>query len=187
MHSWYNNTRMQSKNDQDVTIDNPQERLHFNIGYILGLIDGEGCYQLESDGRGHFYPSLTISNTDPLIIRSAEQYLKELGIVCWIWSPKFYGKERRPYLRLYVKGIGRMKVLLDLVTKYPHAKLERANILKTYCEHRLAIPVKELYRNGERDHTKEQELRKRLSNLNTKYKGAKSSETIRFDSVRNII
>ena len=170
---------MHSNNSKDNTMGDPQERLHFKIGYILGLIDGEGCYQLEHDGRGHYYPSLTICNTDPLIIDQLKQYLEELNIEYFVWSPKFYGKEKRPYLRLFVKGIRRMKVVLDLVTQYPHAKIERAKILKLYCEYRLAIPKKDLYKNGNHDYTKENELRKRLSNLNAKYKGAKSSTTIR--------
>lgn len=163
-------------------MDNPQERLHFEIGYILGLIDGEGCYQLEADGRGHFYPSLTIGNTNPLIIEQANAFLKSVGVGSWIWSPKLYGKETRPYLRLYVKGLKRMKTLLDITTRYPHAKTEQAKTLLQYCEHRLAIPVETLYRNGTHDCTLEQELKARLSNLNGAYKGAKSSETIRSAS-----
>ena len=171
---------MQSKNSQDITIGNPQERLHFKIGYILGLIDGEGCYQLENDGSGHYYPSLTIGNTDHLIIKQASQYLEEFGIEYWVWTPKLTGKEKRKYFRLFVKGIRRMKKLLDLVTQYPHAKLERANILKEYCDYRLSISNKEKYKNGNHDYSLEISLRLKLSNLNSKYKGAKSSETIRL-------
>ena len=171
---------MLSKNSKDGTMDNPQERLHFNIGYILGLIDGEGCYQLENDGKGHFYPSLVIGNTDPLIIEAGRKCLESLGITCWVWFPKLTGKETRPYQRLYVKGLRRMKELLDIVTLYPHAKIERANLLKEFCELRLSMTNKEIYKNGKHDYTKELELKKKLSNLNNRYKGAKSSETIRL-------
>ena len=73
-----------------------------------------------------------------------------------------------------------MKKFLDLVTRYPHAKLERANILKEYCDYRLSIPNKEKYKNGIHDYSLEKSLRLKISNLNSKYKGAKSSETIRL-------
>lgn len=159
---------------------NPQERLHFKIGYILGIVDGEGCYQLESDGKGHFYPSLTISNTDDKIIQQTISYLKDLGIECWSWSPKNYGRETRSYQRIYVKGLRRLKKYLDIFTNYPHAKLERALLLKEFCELRLKIPNKQLYLNGVHNYSKENELRSKLSQLNSRFKGAKSSETIRF-------
>lgn len=165
-----------------IKMDYQQERLHFKIGYILGLIDGEGCYQLGHDGRGHYYPQLIITNTDQLIIETAYKYLKELNIPCWIWSPKKYGKEKRQGMRLYIKGIRRMKRFLDLFFKYPHAKKERAFLIKQYCERRLAIPLKELYLNGKHDNSIEIEIRRKLTDLNKKNKGAISSETIRLTS-----
>lgn len=163
--------------------DNQQGRSHFYIGYILGLIDGEGCYQLENDGKGHFYPSLVISNTNDEIIKMAQSYLRTLGISCWVWSPKLSGKEKRPYQRLYIKGIKRMKKFLDIFTEYPHAKSYQANLLKEYCKLRLSIPIKELYSNGKHDYTKELEIKSKLKTLNAKYKGAFPSETIRFNTL----
>ena len=161
-------------------MDNQQERQILDIGYLLGMIDGEGCYQLEQDGRGHFYPSFTLGNTDERIILKSKGILENLGVGCWIWTPKFHGKQQRPMLRLYVKGIKRMKHFLDIFTQYNHAKLDRANILKEYCELRLSIPMQELYSNTPKDYSRELKLKETLKKLNRKYKGFVSSETIRF-------
>ena len=33
-----------SENIQDIIMGNQQERLFFDVGYLLGIIDGEGSY-----------------------------------------------------------------------------------------------------------------------------------------------
>lgn len=40
-------------------MDNSQERLSFNKGWIVGLIDGEGSFLINKKTRG-FYPSMQV-------------------------------------------------------------------------------------------------------------------------------
>jgi hypothetical protein len=172
---------MQSKNSQDVTIGNPQERLHFNIGYLIGIIDGEGAYQLGPD-KIYYSPVITINNTDDKIIKLTTEALTLLGIPYHVWKPKLFGKERRYYARILIKGIKNVKLATDIILKYPSAKNERAQLLNDFCNHRLLIAKG----HGSKNQFKtkysniEIQFKERLRELNSKYKGAKSPETIRL-------
>lgn len=162
---------MQSKNSQDVTIGNPQERLHFYIGYLIGIIDGEGAYQLSPDKK-YFSPMITINNTDEEIIRLTCEALTQLGLDHHVWYPKQYGKEYRQATRVYIRGIEHVKKATDLILKYPSGKDERAKLLNEFCTYRLKkqTPYSDI----------EIQFKEKLRQMNAKYKGAKSSETIRL-------
>ncbi len=158
-------------------MDNQQERLHFNIGYLLGIIDGEGSYQLtvdygkrdENGGRKRYFtPQTSIFNSDPKIIDKCVQILRELGITFHVWTPKLT-KGHSPVTRIVVHGIGRNKKLLDIVTKYPHGKLDRANILLAFVDRRLSIPKEELHGIAETYSEIEYELKNKLSEMNNEY------------------
>lgn len=159
-------------------MDNQQERLHFNIGYLLGLIDGEGSYQLSVDygkrrkdgGRKRYFtPQTSIFNSDPRIIDKCVEILKELDITFHVWTPKLT-KGHTPVTRIVVHGIGRNKKLLDIVTKYPHGKLERAKLLLAFVDRRLSIPKEELGSSIEESYSEvEYDLKNKLSQMNKEY------------------
>lgn len=159
-----------------MKLDNQQERPTFEIGYLLGVIDSDGCYQFAQDRKKYLYPQVVINNNNQGLIRRFAQYLDNLDIRYWIWSPKPYGKEKRIGQRLYVKGLKRFAKFYDSVAIYDHAKKPRADILKEYLDYRLSIPIK----NGIKPYLgKEQEFKRKLNSLNQENKGKVSPETIR--------
>jgi len=155
--------------------------LHFDIGYFIGLVDGEGCYQL-CPNRKYWSPAITIANTDPLIIQRLHEALTNIGLAHHIWSPKSAGKEKRIKYIVQIKGIKRVKKATDLIIKFLSGKLERAKLLNEFCTFRLSIPVGEVNQFGRSYGDKEREFKDKLSYLNTGFKSAKSSETIRLAS-----
>jgi hypothetical protein len=172
---------MQSKNSQDITIGNPQERRYFYIGYLIGIIDGEGAYQLNPD-RIYYSPMITIGNTDDKIIELTLEVLTFLGIPCHVWNPKKHGKERRNSRRVYVRGLKNIKLATDIILKYPSAKNERARLLNDFCNYRLLVAKG----SGDKNQFKtkysniEIQFKEKLRKLNSKYKGTESPETIRL-------
>lgn len=153
-------------------MDNPQERLPLNIGYLLGLIDGEGSYQLTVDygskRKRYFTPQTSIFNSDPKIISRCVEILKELDITFHVWTPKLK-KGHSPVTRIVIHGIKRNKKFLDIITKYDHAKLERAKILLEFVNRRLSIPKTALYNGTETYSELEYELKNRLSVMNKEH------------------
>ncbi len=171
-----------SNNRQDVTIGNQQERLFFNIGYLIGIIDGEGCYQFgkkyEYKGYSIYAPRITIFNNNIHIIQQTIDILKSLDITYNLWKTKLHGKEKSVGYRIEIAEVKRVKKFTDLLLQYPSGKKERAKLLNDYCKFRLSIPwgKRKSYVN------EEQVFFNKLKEMNLQFrKGTKSSETIRFD------
>lgn len=176
--------------------DNQQERLHFYIGYLLGIMDGEGSFQLGKDGKGHYVPEITIANTNEEIVRLVVECFRQIGFPVYIW--KANGRENhKPVYRMMVKGIRRVNRVLEYLLKYEFAKKDRAKILKEFCEYRLSIPIGKKYLNlsylndDKKYGIREDEWKKKLTLLNlpgirpnTKM-SALSSETIRSASKKS--
>jgi hypothetical protein len=172
-----------SDNSQDGTIGNQQERLFFNIGYLIGIIDGEGCYQFgkkyEYKGYSIYAPRITIFNNNIHIIEQTIRILKELDITHNLWKTKMHGKDKSQGYRIEIAEVKRVKKFTDLILKYPSGKHERAKLLNDYCNFRLSIPW------GKRKSyvAEEKVFFDKLREMNLQFrKGTKSSETIRFDA-----
>lgn len=174
--------------------DNQQERLHFYIGYLLGIIDGEGSIQLGKDGRGHYVPEITIANTNEKIVNLIVEAFKYIGFSIYVWKSSIKGNHKAIY-RMTFKGIKRVNNVLKILLQYEFAKKDRAKILKEFCEYRLSIPIDKKYLNlqylnEEKKYGKiEDEFKKKLTILNmpgirpNTRMSALSSETIRFSAL----
>ena len=170
---------------KDNKMDNQQERLLFDIGYIIGMLDGEGSYQLgckyvRSD-RHYYSPKVSIFNNNPKIIQQVINALKYIGISYHVWSPQIKGKEKRIVYRIQIAGIRRVKKFTDLILEYPSGKKERAKLLNDFCNYRLSIPQKDLDSGHIITYSQvEEDFHAKLKELNLATRGAISSETIRF-------
>jgi len=174
-------------------MSNPQERQHFYIGYLLGILDADGSFQLGKDGKGHYIPEITIANTNNSIIEKIIEALKFLGLTGYVWTAKRKRKRWKPVHRVVIKGIKRVARTLELLNNYNFGKKDRALVLKEFCDYRLSIPHKKKYlniiyrvRNKDRIYgEKEDEFKRRLTLLNmagirpNTNMSAVSSETIR--------
>ena len=160
-----------------MTIDNQQERLLFYIGYILGMIDSDGCCILKAkrrlkNGIRHFTPEIIINNTDYEIISKVKEALQELNLPFHIWEPKCHGKEKRHIYRLHISGIKRIKNVTDILLEFPSGKKDRLQVLNDYCNYRLSIPKRIVSSGHEQSYSKvEEEFKKKLTLFNSKTKG----------------
>lgn len=167
-------------NSQDVTIDNQQERLFFDIGYILGIIDGEGCcqfgYKYYYKGCKVFSPKITIFNSNPSIIEKTKKCLDRLGVSYYCFAVKAHGREVWPGWRVEIAGIGRVEKITNLLLPFPSGKQDRLRILNEFCHYRTGA-----------NRTKYSEIDQsyfiKLRELNKLYRGrTESPETIRSNA-----
>lgn len=155
-----------SNNSQDKTIGNQQERL-FDIGYLLGIIDGEGCcqfgYKYLYKGCKVFSPRITIFNTNPNILQKIKDSLDNLEVSYYFFTIKLYGKAKWPGWRIEIHGLKNIKKLTDMLLQYPSGKNERLQVLNDFCVFRLI-------KKGKKFSEEEQAYFKKLSQLNKLYR-----------------
>lgn len=165
-------------------MDNQQERLHFDMGYLLGMIDGEGSCLLEEKYRKNntfnLIPRIVITNSNPDIFGFLIRIMKNLELPFHIWESR-PTTNRRILNQIRIVGIKRIKRMTDLLLNYPSGKYEQLKILNDWCNYRLSIPQKAKDNGwtttyGETDRN----FKRKLHELHIK--GAKSSETIRSDA-----
>ena len=179
-----------SDNDQDGTIGNQQERLFFEIGYILAMIDGEGsiCIAPKYKYKGYkiYAPRISIYNNNPHIIQRTINALKYLKADFSIYTPRDYHgedsskRQKRVCYRIYIEGHKRCKKFIEILLKYPSGKKERLELLKDFCEYRLSFTKHK--RENETYSEKVAEFREKMKLLNSEYRGTESSETTRFSA-----
>ncbi len=169
-------------NVKDVTIDNQQVRFFFDIGYLLGMIDGEGSCQLGrkyASKNGVIYtPKIGIYNSNPEIIQLIINIFKRNNIAFYFYEPKIHGKENRPCYRVEIIGVKRVKRLTDLLLNFPFGKQERIQILNDFCNYKLSLPKGRGYKENS---LKTQAFRDLLKEKNAEHRGKITSETTRFN------
>lgn len=164
---------MMSKNSQDGAMDNPQERSLFKIGYLLGIIDGEGHLgfrrQWQKNGSLQISPVLQIVNCNKKLIDRTAEYMKDLELPVYVAARKSYHENDRPTWVILLKGCKRLSKVVNVLLQYSFSKFAQAKLIQEYINYR--------------------HLRLRYSKVDLEYfnkmtilnkKGAKSSETIRL-------
>ena len=120
-----------------------QQATQFEIGWIIGIIDGEGSILL---GRNHYNnrtrytPIIQIVNTNKNMMEKAYSTLKKLGIGCWMNTYHRKRSTERPITQLRIAGIKRCKKFLDITKDLFVAKNNQANHLHKYLQFRLSLP-----------------------------------------------
>lgn len=169
-------------------MDNQQERLHFYIGYLLGMLDGEGSYFIHTKysygGRKYYMPRIFISNSDKQILKMTVQAMKELGLPFYFWEAKNTKKGRKPVHQIRVIGIKRCKKMTDFLKRFPSGKRDRLQVLNDFCTYRLSIPQRKLQSGHEVTYSDiEEKFHQKIKEFNARgLKSTESSETIRSDA-----
>ncbi len=109
------------------------------VGWLAGIVDGEGNFQLARNA-GHLRAIVVVlTNTNPLLIETVRDYLLIAGIDCRV-SPLSGGpawqKEWKPAWSVQVGKIDSMKSFLQMIHPYLVAKQERAEILMKFLDRR---------------------------------------------------
>lgn len=161
-----------------MELDNQQERLIFDIGWLVGLIDGEGCFSLfkyQNNKHRHDYIGawIIVVNTNKAIIDKLVGVLNSLGVNPYIQYTSKAAKEyHKTYWRVSIRGFLRVQKLLDKIYPLMECRREAAGVLKRFIELRLSLPKSAPY--GK----EEWELFEELRILNQRGI-SKSPETIR--------
>lgn len=121
-------------------MDNQQERL-FNLGWIVGLLDGEGCFCLDvkrREGKNDYYsPSIWVGNTKYLIIDKVIQIYRELEISFHVLHKTL--KSGKRFTQIRVNGLKRVKRFFDKISiEYFECRQNQAKILIDYIDLRLS-------------------------------------------------
>jgi len=121
-------------------MDNQQERL-FNLGWIVGLLDGEGAFCLDvkrRDGKNDYYaPAIWVGNTKYSIIDKAIRFFREVDIPFYVYSKKLPSGKKFTQIRIY--GLKRVKRFFDKIDLgYFECRKDQAEILLEYINLRLS-------------------------------------------------
>lgn len=123
-------------------MDNPQVT-DIEIGWLLGIVDGEGCYTMSKGSKGSYNVSMKFVNTCPIIMDKIESILRRLGIPFHVYQ-SFRTANQRPAKRLEINGPRRLIKFLDFVLPYDFGKKDQADLLHKYITVRLNTPYGEM-------------------------------------------
>jgi len=117
------------------------------LGYIAGLIDGEGAIGLQVCGHGRkrkdywLSPYIAISNSNRQVLEVCKNFLK-----CgYIQTCGYTGKRRRRHWRLWIKRQDDCLKVLEMIKDFLIAKKTQCELLIKYLKRRCRLPK---YRKG---------------------------------------
>lgn len=133
------------------------------IGYIAGLVDGEGTITVEwVNNHGYprgIRPTLIISNTDKELLLKCQ---KLIGGHIYVHNNK---PNRKICYTLQVLSIGQVLSILELILPELVTKKERARLLLEFCKNRAKQYSKSPYS------TNELRIAKEIKELNLRSRG----------------
>lgn len=135
-----------SKNIQDIAMDNQQGKTYFKIGWLVGMIEGEGCITLSKSGKvknkigNKLSPYISITNTDKRLIDRAIEIVKSFDLPFYLDQRKYNnGLKWKDRFTIQVYGLKRSKIWLELITKYLVGKRRQAEILLEFIAQREKV------------------------------------------------
>lgn len=129
-------------NLEDVTMDNQQPSIsEFELGWLCGIIDGEGCIGLWSRGgsrKEEYKPGVRLTNTDENLISTYCQVLDKIGVSYHI--TKYEGRNSRckSYQTVTIEGFKRLVKLLPVIKDKLIAKKPQALLLDEWVSSRAS-------------------------------------------------
>ena len=119
------------------TMDN-QQVTQFDLGWLIGILDGEGCFCLHKKRNAHhFAASIKFVNTNYEIIEKLVTILKKLEIGCFVYN-SYRSNNQRPAKRVEIVGVKRVKKFMDVLYPYLECRVDQAKQLKEFVELRLS-------------------------------------------------
>ncbi len=145
---------------QSDRADNQQATVsEIELGWLAGMIDGEGCIHIDLDPRGGAHPYLTITNTNFEVIEKVADIWHRLGVGCRVYTRRQNSKWN-PVKDCFVIGYRRLKPALIAVMPHLVGKADEALLLYRFVESRLnkcfSLNGKLRCRNEERHYSQEE-------------------------------
>lgn len=137
-----------------MNTDNPQQTVsNFEIGWLVGIIEGEGSITLQISKRARMQslrvePRVIITNTDQVLVEGALSILDRLGIGKWVMHTKannikhsaesLVKKSYKDITYIHVTGFKRVARLLSICSQgMVGEKRKRAEVLLRFVKNRL--------------------------------------------------
>lgn len=108
----------------------------FQCGYVVGLIDGEGCIGLNKQKRGNYWmwrPYLHITNTRKELLEKCQELIGGN-----LSKGHAYGPNEKPCYNLRLFNYQLLAETLAIVTNLLIIKKKQAEIVLEFCRDRLA-------------------------------------------------
>lgn len=123
-----------------------QQATQIEIGWLAGIIDGEGYIGLQTYKTRNRHPSVSaemfISNTDEKIILKAQKIIQKMGVNPYIRVNNYKLKNNPTHKIAWIVVVHRMNKLirvLEVISPYLTGnKKERGELVLEYCRIRLS-------------------------------------------------
>lgn len=132
-----------SKNIQDETMDNQQERpTEAELGWLAGILDGEGSLAISINSTHRsIYPVITVTSVGREIIDKCEVIAIKMGAEYTVKHEiPHKGRELTPHSLFRIATARRLKYFLPIIQPYLTVKKPHARIILEFCDSRLSLP-----------------------------------------------
>lgn len=135
-----------------------QQVTQFELGWLLGFIEGEGSVGLYwNQTRKQIYPVVVLVNTEHSLIEEASRILHLIGVGNYVKGHTMTGKKAHWKKRydIYISGIKRCNALIEKllpVWTTETAKRSKAGLVSEFCRSRLSNPTPQCGRYTLREH-----------------------------------
>ena len=149
-------------------MDNPQSKSLYELGWLVGMIEGEGwmilAKQLLPSKNYRYVPVIGMNSTSKILADEMARILKSMDVGVWIGKRNSTNPKWADQYMLNVRGFKRCKKLLDIINKYLLHKKEQGKLILDYIEYRSQ------FNNQKSCGQIEEEYKLRLQKLNQKGK-----------------
>lgn len=128
----------------DSTTGNQQPSSTAKLGWLAGIIDGEGCLQLARQkykDRYHFRPQIVIGNTNTEIITEIVAIAKAHNLPVYVMDRHYAAQNSLCTTQvIQIMGLQRVSSWLSVVSPYLVGKKKQAEVLQHFIKYRLSQP-----------------------------------------------
>ena len=123
---------------------NQQTNSDYEIGWLVGLLDGEGWFILAKAWRWQrksniYVPTCGFGITSEEIVKEAHRILNKLGVGHWIGKRNMSNPRWSDQWTLVIRGLRRCEQLLPLIKDRLIEKNKQANLLFDFIQYRKKL------------------------------------------------
>jgi len=148
-------------------MDNQQTNSLIDMGWLAGIIDGEGWLILNEKSQQRnglsYAPVVGVNCTSQLMINKIQEICQKEGIGTWVGERHFSNHWKNQYV-INIRGMMRVEKLLRYIAPYLVLKQPQAELLLDFINYRKQKTVHDSYG------TTEKAFRQKLQEMNRKGK-----------------
>jgi intein/homing endonuclease len=132
--------------EKSMELDNQQESLRYELSWLGGFIDGDGCISVTRRGKKteSYNPRISMVNTNDKIIEEVIRILKNLNLPYYVHKRKS-NKRWKAKTEIVIAGYKRCARALPYLIPYVHGKQEQAKLMSELIQSRFSKKHGEAY------------------------------------------